>query len=273
MDELYIKQHADVIVGPKHYEQFGPDLLVTNIFYTIQGEGPFAGCPAVFVRLAGCNRGDKEHYGCQFCDTFFAFGKGRRASVEEILHAVEEVRNRNVDPTLYDEPFLVVITGGEPMMQDNVWHLSKALMDRGLRVQIESNGDRLAPGFKDDPLVGLALVVSPKVVAARKGYGQFRLDVMQRATVVKFLLDHREESPYHGIPEPFQKERQLRGKVMVSPVTVYEREVAPGEIASFWTDGMVNKMLTSRNAEYTAHFAMRYGVRVSLQTHLLLSMP
>lgn len=105
-------------------------LDVHSIFYTIQGEGPFTGRPAVFVRLAGCN------LQCPQCDTDYT-------SVRESMFpsdVLSYVISKN-----YSEsgPKLVVITGGEPFRQD-IGEMCLLLMDNGYTVQIETNGT-LAP--------------------------------------------------------------------------------------------------------------------------------
>ena len=98
---------------------------VHSIFDTIQGEGPFAGSPAVFIRLTGCN------LQCQFCDTEYT-------SVREAITPVEAL-NR-VKAAHGDSPRgLVVLTGGEPFRQ-NISPLCAALLHAGYHVQIETNG-------------------------------------------------------------------------------------------------------------------------------------
>lgn len=97
-------------------------LQVHSIFYTIQGEGPFTGHSAVFIRLAGCN------LQCPACDTNYTSSRWT-ASVKALLLLVKESA----------ETGLVVITGGEPFRQDIV-PLCKELLSRGYQVQIESNG-------------------------------------------------------------------------------------------------------------------------------------
>lgn len=273
MTELYVRQFEDEIVGPKHYKDLGDDLLITKIFYTIQGEGPFAGYPAVFIRLAGCNRGDKTLYGCQFCDTDFRFKAGKRMSVDQVLQAAAESLSKERKFSMaegWGGPTLAIITGGEPMMQDNVHKLVEALIGIGWRVQIESNGDRLAPGFAASPLKEAHLVVSPKIQAKRDGYGYFRPEVLARAQTLKFLVDARVDSPYHRLPKMILDGDHHR-KIMLSPITVYARPCRPGEVASFWADGMIDTEATRNNYAHAAMLATVHNVRVSLQTHLYLA--
>ncbi len=98
-------------------------LLVNEIFYSIQGESTHARRPCVFVRLTGCN------LRCDWCDTEYAFNEGRRMTVEEVAEQVQG----------YCCP-LAEITGGEPMLQEGVHPLMRALLARGLSVMIETSG-------------------------------------------------------------------------------------------------------------------------------------
>lgn len=98
-------------------------LTVNEIFHSIQGESSHAGRPCVFVRLTGCD------LRCVWCDTPYAFDGGRRISVDEVLRAVEA----------YDCP-LVEITGGEPLLQPDVYGLMERLLAAGKTVMLETGG-------------------------------------------------------------------------------------------------------------------------------------
>ena len=98
-------------------------LQLAEIFYSIQGEGAYAGTPAVFVRLAGCN------LSCDFCDTDYSLRF--LASVGEVVARVREVGG--LCP-------MVVLTGGEPFAQTDSTALIDALRADGRRVHVESNG-------------------------------------------------------------------------------------------------------------------------------------
>ena len=116
-----------------------PYLKVNEIFYSIQGEGPHSGMPAVFVRLAGCSMG------CDFCDTKYAFANGQEMPLEAIIAQMEQYPCRNT-----------VITGGEPTEQDFA-PLARALKQQGWTVHMESNGAQNCDVSDID-----FLVVSPK---------------------------------------------------------------------------------------------------------------
>lgn len=104
-------------------------LDVVKIWPTIQGEGPFAGRPAVFIRLAGCN------LQCPLCDTDYTTER----AYYTISEALEVVRHWQ-QPMVSGKRSLVVITGGEPFRQSQLTGLVGALNENGYMVQIETNG-------------------------------------------------------------------------------------------------------------------------------------
>lgn len=100
----------------------GDYLKVHSIFITIQGEGPYSGQPALFIRLSGCN------LACYFCDA--EFETFEELSCEQIISNLNDL-SKNTK--------LVVITGGEPLRQ-SIGQLCEKLLSLGYKVQLESNG-------------------------------------------------------------------------------------------------------------------------------------
>jgi 7-carboxy-7-deazaguanine synthase len=100
-------------------------LTVNEIFHSIQGESTRAGEPCVFVRLTGCD------LRCVWCDTAYAFYEGRKRTVEDVIADVERIGCR-----------LVEVTGGEPLLQEDVYPLMEGLLARGLTVMLETGGHR-----------------------------------------------------------------------------------------------------------------------------------
>ncbi len=98
-------------------------LTVNEIFYSIQGESSFAGQPCVFVRLTACD------LRCRWCDTAYAFSEGRKVSVADV---VADVSTHACG--------LVEITGGEPLLQDDVYELMQCLVATGRTVAVETGG-------------------------------------------------------------------------------------------------------------------------------------
>ena len=100
-------------------------LTINEIFYSIQGESTRAGRPCVFVRLTACD------LRCSWCDTPYAFHEGRSMSIDEVVAEVD----RHGCP-------LVEITGGEPLLQDDVYPLMERLLTEGRTVMLETGGHR-----------------------------------------------------------------------------------------------------------------------------------
>jgi 7-carboxy-7-deazaguanine synthase len=98
-------------------------LNIFEIFHSIQGESTFAGLPFVFVRLTGCN------LRCSYCDTTYAYTGGEEMSPAEVASRVAEYKCPNV-----------LITGGEPLLQESLGELIGILHGNGMRIFIETNG-------------------------------------------------------------------------------------------------------------------------------------
>ncbi|MCX6549436.1 MAG: radical SAM protein [Acidobacteria bacterium] len=98
-------------------------LTINEIFHSIQGESSYAGQPCVFVRLTACD------LRCAWCDTPYAFTEGRKMSVDDVLAAVAAYGCA-----------LVELTGGEPMLQDDVYPLMEGLLAQGHTVLVETGG-------------------------------------------------------------------------------------------------------------------------------------
>lgn len=135
---------------------------VKEIFYTLQGEGANAGRPAVFCRFAGCNlwsgrETDRATAVCQFCDTDFVgtdgSGGGKFAEAASLARACSEASG--------GKPGLIVLTGGEPMLQVDQ-PLIDALHSEGFTIAIETNGTLSVPRSID------WICVSPKAGAPLK---------------------------------------------------------------------------------------------------------
>jgi 7-carboxy-7-deazaguanine synthase len=100
-----------------------PQLRISEIFHSLQGETSRVGLPTVFVRLTGCP------LRCTYCDTTYAFTDGHNMEIAQIL---EEVARHGAH--------YVTVTGGEPLAQKNCLELLKALCDAGYDVSLETGG-------------------------------------------------------------------------------------------------------------------------------------
>ena len=100
-------------------------LTINEIFHSVQGESTYAGRPCVFVRLTACD------LRCSWCDTPYAFYEGSKRSLDDVVGEVDRYGCS-----------LVEVTGGEPLLQEDVYPLMQRLLDSGKTVLLETGGHR-----------------------------------------------------------------------------------------------------------------------------------
>ena len=100
-------------------------LKITEIFYSLQGEGLTSGLPTAFIRLTGCP------LRCRYCDTAYAFSGGESLPIGQIIGQVNSYKTPHV-----------TVTGGEPLAQSNCLTLLTALCDQNFQVSLETSGER-----------------------------------------------------------------------------------------------------------------------------------
>jgi len=152
-------------------------LTINEIFHSIQGESTYAGRPCVFVRLTACD------LRCSWCDTPYAFHEGRKMDLDAVL---DEVERYGCD--------MVEVTGGEPLLQQDVYPLMQTLLDRGKTVLIETGGHR---SIADVPK-GVVKVMDVKCPgsgeSARMDWDN--VDRLAPADEVKFVIRDRVDYDY-----------------------------------------------------------------------------
>ena len=288
-------------VGRNYFKDTPEDTLtVTSRFYTLQGEGPFRGFPAYFVRLTKCN------LDCSFCDTYF--DKGDVLTFDEIFDQIEidirkfyDERHMIIPAWAEGDPnqeirkrIVLVITGGEPSLQTNL----KAFLDKANKIfyhtQIESNGILYL-----DLEEQTTYVVSPKCLEKNDTVVKYlkpNSGTLKRASCLKFVMSAPEDekfSPYSEVPEWAHQWAMDTGKeIYVSPMNIYRKEPQKAkemrasnqeitieqrstvdEVISFWEPELLDLEANQRNHEFTAEYAMKYGFILNLQIHLFASLP
>jgi len=184
-------------------------MRVTEIFFSIQGEGTRAGLPCAFVRFTGCD------LRCVYCDTAYAFQGGREMSQEAILAEVGRFPGRRV-----------LLTGGEPLLQRELPALAGQLLARGYEVLVETHGQR--------PLDGLPAGVVRIVDVKTPGSGEVAtdlayLDRLGQGDEVKFVVSSQADFAWS---REVVRRHALEGKVQLlfSPVW---GEVEPRDLAAW----------------------------------------
>lgn len=240
-----------------------PDRLwVQEIFPTIQGEGPFAGMPAVFVRLGGCN------LRCYWCDTDFESSEWL-PSVPEIVGTIRRCFAEMCGPRGRVSKFfppLVVITGGEPLRQD-IRPLLENLADMGYHTQLETNGSLWLKDLEE--LVKnelLTIVVSPKT-------GKVNDNIRNWAWDWKYVCDVLSAAPDDGLP---MASTQIEGKSVRIARPTHDCDV-PYHHPVIWVQPLdedhIDPERTKRNVRHCVEIAQQYGYRLCLQTHKIVGLP
>jgi 7-carboxy-7-deazaguanine synthase len=179
-------------------------MFITEIFKSIQGEGTRAGLPCVFVRLTGCN------LRCTWCDTAYAFHGGKKMSVDEVMARVEELSGgeKNVP--------LVELTGGEPLLQEEVYPLSDKLVAAGYTVMIETSGEKFV-GRLSREVIKIVDVKCPDSGEADT-FEMKNLEAVGGDDEIKFVISSRTDYEFardftrqHGLSEKVKQ-------VLFSPV-------------------------------------------------------
>lgn len=283
------------IEGKRFFKDTAKDqLFVTSMFMTLQGEGPFRGEPAFFIRLAKCN------LDCQFCDTFF--DDGDWLTFEQIEERIEKTIDQFYTDKQITRPqwtyhndtsrkkMVLVMTGGEPMLQDNMGPFLEHMGQIFAKTQIETNGTQNT-AIPDSTV----LVCSPKCLEKNKvavRYLKPRQEILDRADCLKFVMEATEGSPYAEVPDWAHEWRDKTGKeIYVSPMNVYnevplaskklrltsnqttmQERSTIDEVVSFWTPGLLNAEANQRNHEFAAEYCVKYGFTLNLQIHLYASL-
>jgi len=152
-------------------------LTINEIFYSIQGESTYAGRPCVFVRLTACD------LRCSWCDTTYAFHEGRKRSLDDVLAEVDRL-----------DCSLVEVTGGEPLLQDDVYPLMQSLLERGRTVLLETGGHRSTESVPASVVTILDVKCPGSGEAHRNDWSN--LDRLRPHDEVKFVITDRADYEY-----------------------------------------------------------------------------
>ncbi len=176
-----------------------PVLKINEIFYSIQGESTKAGLPCVFVRLTYCN------IRCVYCDTEYAFYEGVDRTIDEI---VDEVKSYNCK--------LVEITGGEPLVQENVHILIKQLCELGYEVLLETGGS--LPIESVDKRVKIIMDLKTPYSKMEKKNRYENIQYLKPTDEVKFVIGNRDDYDWaKGVIQKYALINRVE-QVLLSPV-------------------------------------------------------
>jgi 7-carboxy-7-deazaguanine synthase len=150
------------------------DLLVTEIFHSLQGETSLTGIPFAFIRLTGCN------LRCSYCDSSYSFKGGRRLRISEVIATIAPYGVKHV-----------LLTGGEPLLQRQTPELLRALNTEGYRVSIETHGEVSIEAVAPHARIVMD-IKTPSSKMARGGYRK-NLPYLKKTDEVKFVIASPED--------------------------------------------------------------------------------
>jgi 7-carboxy-7-deazaguanine synthase len=207
-------------------------LTINEIFHSIQGESTYAGRPCVFVRLTACD------LRCSWCDTPYAFHEGRKMSVEDVIADVEA----RGCPT-------VEVTGGEPLLQPDVYPLMQRLLDSGKTVLIETGGHRSIANVP----AGVIRIMDVKCPGSGESEKNdwSNLALLTKSDEVKFVIADRVDYDYAR--------------------EIVRRENLPSRVNAVLFSPVHGKLDAKHLSEWV--IADRLDVRVQLQVHKYIWSP
>jgi len=217
-------------------------LLLHSVFYTIQGEGPWMGYPAVFVRLAGCN------LACSWCDTEFDEG-AREVEVDAFANTLIGLCRQN-------KCSKIVVTGGEPLLQAGLPNLIHQVSTREyIRFQIETAGTVWPTGL-ENMLPFTVIVVSPKTPKVHPMIDQL-------ASAWKYIIRVGKTASDDGLPV-YATQRGGADVKIARPTTMRGAQifVQPCEED--------DEYINARNTDEAVGVALKHGYRLSIQMHKIV---
>ena len=222
-------------------------MFISEIFYSIQGEGELTGVPSVFVRTSGCN------LRCSWCDTKYASWtpEGREMNIDEIVDEVGQFRADHV-----------VVTGGEPMVAKGIHQLANRLRESGKHITIETGATVLPDGIACD-LASLSPKLSNSTPDGTVGNGwRYRHEKrrLQPEVIRKWIQNYNYQIKFVIVSETDLEEVQ-------DLLSTVGQKIKPSRV-SLMPEGTDQSTIRSRNialVEACKRYAYRYCHRLHIE--------
>ena len=214
---------------------FVDQLLITEIFFSLQGETSLTGVPFTVVRLTGCN------LRCSYCDSTYAFKGGKRMTFDAVLNEIRRYPTKQV-----------LLTGGEPLLQKGAVPFIQILIQEGYKVSIETHGE-----VSIEHAAPLArIIMDIKTPGSKMNRGKFRenLKFLKSTDEIKFVITSRDD---YEFAKALVKQGLPTEEILFSPII-------PSAHAPETVSGL--------DARELAENILRDGlpVRLQLQLHKIL---
>lgn len=184
-------------------------MIVNEIFNSIDGEGIRAGELATFIRLSGCNMR------CSYCDTLYALNpnSGEELDIDEIIQRVEKYKTKNV-----------TLTGGEPLIHKDIDLLINSLINKGYKVNIETNGSVSIEKYLNKCLITMDYKTPSSLM--EKNMLLSNIEKLTENDVLKFVVN---ESDLDTV-EKVMRDYNIKSYIYISPIF---GEIQPDKIVEF----------------------------------------
>ena len=149
-------------------------LKISEIFKSIQGESSYSGFPFFFIRLTGCN------LRCSYCDTQYAYSAGKDFTIDFII---DKIAHSNIDK--------ILLTGGEPLLQENIYILIDKLIEIGKKVFIETNGSILINKLRKEVIKIIDFKTPSSLMAEKNNFDN--VNFLNKEDEVKFVISDKDD--------------------------------------------------------------------------------
>lgn len=172
-------------------------MQINEIFYSIQGEGVHIGIPMVFVRFTGCN------LRCEWCDTKYAFFEGKMMSLEEVMKEIKKYKTK-----------WVCITGGEPLLQNEVYALIDQLLKEEHHILIQTNGSMPLVDIPCEDTIFINMDIKTPSSKMQDKLLESNIELLGKKDSIKFVIADDEDYKYM---RPFLKGHQIESQIIIQP--------------------------------------------------------
>jgi len=154
-------------------------MKINEIFYSIQGEGKWSGLPNIFIRTTGCN------LRCSFCDTKYAYDNGKEMSLDEIINSIKKYRCE-----------YICITGGEPLLQNEILDLINILLKKNYKICLETNGSIKIKNITGKKSLMISLDIKCPSSVMHEKMCLENLSLLKKDDQVKFVIENKKDYNY-----------------------------------------------------------------------------
>jgi len=152
---------------------------INEIFYSLQGEGQFSGLPTIFIRTMGCN------LRCSYCDTTYAYEQGEDFSIDAIIKKIQQYSCNTV-----------CLTGGEPLIQNEIELLIDQLINQGYHCSVETNGSKNITSFINKKSLSISLDIKCPSSTMHEHMKLENINLLRAQDQLKFIIGTKDDFNY-----------------------------------------------------------------------------